>query len=134
MIGIDTNVLVRYMMQDDVVQSAIATEVFTHISRENPGYISSVVLAELSWVLARSYKEPRKNIADVIENLLQSYDLVIENSDAGYRALTLYRSSQSVDFADALIVVTASYAGAFETVTFDRKAAVEGGMRLLESA
>ena len=65
---------------------------------------------------------------------MQSYDLVIENSDAGYRALTLYRSSQPVDFADALIVVTASYADAFETVTFDRKTAIEGGMRLLEES
>ena len=134
MIGIDTNVLVRYMMQDDAVQSAIATEVFSHISRENPGYLSSLVLAELSWVLTRSYKERRENIANGIEGLLRSHDLVIENSDASYRALTLYRASQSVDFADALIAVTASFAGASETVTYDRKAAIEGGMRLLESS
>ena len=65
---------------------------------------------------------------------MQSYDLMIEKSDASYHALAPYRSSQPVDFADALIAFTTSHAGTFETVTFDRKAAIEAGMRLLESA
>ena len=110
--GLDTNVLVRYLVGDDARQSAVAHEVMAGLSQDNPGYLTSVVLAELSWVLARAYEEPRERIADGIEGLLRSNDLTIENRDASFRAL----------------------AGANETVTFDRKAALEGHMRLLTTA
>ncbi|MGF1456621.1 MAG: PIN domain-containing protein [Alphaproteobacteria bacterium] len=132
MIGLDTNVLVRYLMKDDPAQSPIAVEVISNLSRDEPGYVTSIVLAELSWVLTRAYKEPRNRIADGLEALLRSNDLVIENRAASFRALALYRAGRSVDFADALIAMTASLAGALETVSFDRKAAAEAGMRLLE--
>ena len=131
MIGLDTNVLVRYLVGDDAKQSAVAREVMAGLSQDNPGYLTSVVLAELSWVLARAYKEPRARIADSIEGLLRSNDLTIENRDASFRALALYRAGKSVDFADALIAMVSALAGANETVTFDRKAALEGHMRLL---
>ena len=52
MIGLDTNVLVRYLVGDDAKQSAVAREVMAGLSQDNPGYLTSVVLAELSWVLA----------------------------------------------------------------------------------
>ena len=77
------------------------------------------------------YKEPRARIADGIEGLLRSNDLTIENRDASFRALALYRAGKSVDCADALIAMVSALAGANETVTFDRKAALEGHMRLL---
>jgi len=131
-IGLDTNVIVRYLAQDDKVQSPIATRLMERLTPENPGYVGSVVLAEISWVLSRAYKTPRDEIAKAIESLLRSAELVVENAEAAYRALGRYRASRSVDYADALIAEAAALAGARETVTFDKRAAADGGMRLLK--
>ena len=133
MTGLDTNVLVRYLVGDDPQQSAVARQVMADFSQDNPGYLASVVLAELGWVLAHAYEESRERIADAIEGLLRANDLTIENRDAGFRALALYRAGRRVDFADALIAMISALAGVSETVTFDRKAALEGPMRLLTS-
>ena len=137
MIGLDTNVLVRYLVKDDEAQSAIASKLIDGLTQSDPGFVSSVVLAEISWGLATSYKLGREENAGVIEELILSRDLVFENIEACYLALYVYlyvyRSSTSVDFADTLIAHTAKLAGAQETVTFDRKAARESGMRLLGS-
>ena len=131
MIGLDTNVVVRFLAQDDQVQSAIANRFMSRLGREKPGFISSVVLAEITWVLSRAYKSSREDIARAIEGLLRSAELIVENADAAYRALAIYQASPSAEFADALIAETASLAGAAETVTFDKNAASSLGMRLL---
>jgi predicted nucleic-acid-binding protein len=101
------------------------------LSRERPGFISAVALAEIAWVLSRAYKASREDIASAVEGLLRSAELVVENADAAYRALGAYRASNSAEFADALIAQTAALAGATETATFDRNAAAELGVRLL---
>lgn len=132
MTGLDTNVVIRFLVQDDDIQSPIATRAFSRLTKDQPGFISAVVLAEISWVLARAYKAPREDIARAIEGLLRSAELIVENAEAAYRALGLYMASTSVDFADALIAETARLAGAGETLTFDRNAAKEAGMRLLK--
>ncbi len=131
MIGVDTNVVVRFLAQDDDVQSPIATRFMSRLSRERPGFVSSVVLAEITWVLSRAYKASRDDIAAAVEGLLRSAELVVENSAASYRALALYRTARLVEFADALIAETAALAGANETVSFDTRASAELGMRLL---
>lgn len=131
MIGLDTNVVVRFLAQDDQVQSAIANRFMSRLGREKPGFISSVVLAEITWVLSRAYKSSREDIARAVEGLLRSAELNVENADAAYRALAIYQASPSAEFADALIAETASLAGAAETVTFDKNAASSLGMRLL---
>ena len=131
MIGLDTNVVVRFLVQDDQVQSAIANRFMSRLGREKPGFISSVVLAEITWGLSRGYKSSREDIARAIEGLLRSAELIVENADAAYRALAIYQASPSAEFADALIAETASLAGAAETVTFDKNAASSLGMRLL---
>jgi predicted nucleic-acid-binding protein len=130
-IGLDTNVVVRFLAQDDQVQSAIANRFMSRLGREKPGFISSVVLAEITWVLSRAYKSSREDIARAVEGLLRSAELNVENADAAYRALAIYQASPSAEFADALIAETASLAGAAETVTFDKNAASSLGMRLL---
>jgi predicted nucleic-acid-binding protein len=130
-IGLDTNVVVRFLAQDDPVQSPLATRLFNRLSREQPGFISAVVLAEISWVLSRAYKTPRDQVSEAVEGLLRSAEVMVENAEAAYRALGAYRASSSVEFADALIAETTRLAGANEVVTFDKKAAVELGMRLL---
>lgn len=131
MIGLDMNVVVRFLVQDDQVQSAIANRFMSRLGREKPGFISSVVLAEITWVLSRAYKSSREDIARAVEGLLRSAELIVENADAAYRALAIYQASPSAEFADALIAETASLAGAAETVTFDKNAASSLGMRLL---
>ncbi len=131
MIGIDTNVVIRFLAQDDEKQSPIATRFISRLTKDRPGFISAVVLAEISWVLSRAYKSPREDIAGAVEGLLRSTELVVENADAAYRALGVYRGARALEFADALIAETAALAGASETVTFDRNAASEGGMRLV---
>lgn len=132
MIGLDTNVVVRFLAQDDAAQSHLATKLMSRLTRERPGFISSVVLAEITWVLSRAYKASREDIARAIEGLLRSAELVVENTDAAYRALGAYQASASAEFADALIAETAALAGAGETVTFDKSAAHELGMKLLK--
>jgi predicted nucleic-acid-binding protein len=123
--------VVRFLAQDDDVQSPVATRLMARLTRARPGFISAVVLAEITWVLSRAYKTPREDIAAALEGLLRSAELVVENADAAYRALGVYQASRSVEFADALIAQTAALAGASETATFDRLAATEAGMRLL---
>ncbi|WP_449043493.1 PIN domain-containing protein [Paracoccus versutus] len=132
MIGIDTNVLVRYLAQDDAVQSPLATEIVERFTPEAPGYISQVVLVETIWVLTRAYRMTREAIADAVEVLLRSRELIVERSEAGYLALATYRATKA-DFADALIAHGGRLEGCIETVTFDRGAASHAGMRLLGS-
>jgi predicted nucleic-acid-binding protein len=134
MIGLDTNLVVRFLVQDDEAQAALASEVFASLSADYPGFIGSVVLAETSWVLAKAYKASREDIAGAIEGLLRSEEIIIENTEAAYRALAVYREGRTIDFADALIAETARLAGASETLTFDRRAAGESAMRLVSAA
>lgn len=132
MIGLDTNVVVRYLAQDDDVQSPMASRLIESLSREQPGFIGSVVLAEITWVLSVAYKASRADIARAVEGVLRSAELVVENAEAAHRALAAFEASSSIQFADALISETARLAGAVATATFDRKAALELGMTLLE--
>lgn len=131
MIGLDTNVIVRFLAQDDEVQSPLAARLFSRLSRDNPGFVSLVVLAEVSWVLARAYKSSRPEMSTAIEGLLRSAELRIENAEAAWRALGVYQASKSAEFADALIAEIAALEGATQTFTFDRDAASEAGMKLL---
>lgn len=83
-------------------------------------------------MLSRAYKASREDIAQAVEGLLRSAELIIiENADAAYRALGVHQASKSAEFADALIAQTAVVAGASETVTFHQNAASSLGMRLL---
>lgn len=122
MIGLDTNVLLRYLTQDDPGQSKKATELIeTRLTEEYPGFVSVVVMAELAWVLERSYRLGPASIAACIERILQTDVLVVENEQqvfAGMIALKKGRGS----FADALIVALGTRAGCANTLTFDRKA------------
>ena len=131
MIGLDTNVIVRFLAQDDDVQSPAASRLFSRLTRDNPGFVSLVVLAEVSSVLARAYKATRVDLSAAIEGLLRSAELRIENAEAAWRALGVYQASKAAEFADALIAEIAALEGVTATMTFDRGAASEAGMKLL---
>ena len=82
-------------------------------------------------MLARAYKTSRTDLAEAIEGLMRSAEIRIKNAEAAWRALAVYQSSKSVEFADALIVEIAALEGVTRTFTFDRRAASEAGMALL---
>jgi predicted nucleic-acid-binding protein len=129
-IGIDTNVLVRFVVKDDPTQAPAAVRMIQGLSPEEPGWISILVLTELVWTLRRVYKLDRTSIAGVLERLLSSNDTVLEQRDVVRRALLAYQSSKA-DFADCVIAVTANLAGCSRMVTFDEIAARDLGMELL---
>ena len=132
MIGIDTNVLVRYITQDDPVQAALARRfVERTISPERCGHVSLVVLAELVWVLRTRYGASRDEIASAVEELLADPRLCVQEEDAVWRAVDEY-DLEGVDFADALIAAIDREQGCTHTVTFDKAALKIAGMTLLQ--
>lgn len=131
MIGIDTNVLVRYLAQDDPKQSAIATRFIEgSLSADSPGFVSTITLCEVAWVLAESYGADRKRIRQIIEDLLATKQVVIERADLVWKALRAWETAPA-DFSDALIGQLAIAHGGEKTVTFDRTAAKLPGFELL---
>jgi predicted nucleic-acid-binding protein len=130
MIGLDTNVLVRYLVQDEPVQSARATRLIEHeLSDREPGYIGLVVLVETCWVLKRVYGATPAELRETVRDLLDTRQLVVERRAVVAAALARLGDGAG-DIADALVVEGASDAGCARTVTFD-KAAVKLGMGLL---
>jgi predicted nucleic-acid-binding protein len=123
MIGLDTNILVRYLTQDDPGQSPRATELIERrLTDDNPGFISVVAMTETVWVLERAYRFSNVRIAEVIERLLQTSVLVVENEAEVFAAMTVLQEG-SGSFADALIGELGDGAGCSVTLTFDQKAA-----------
>jgi predicted nucleic-acid-binding protein len=122
MIGLDTNILVRYVVQDDPVQSAVAAELIeSMLDTEEPGFVSVVVLAEFAWVLERTYGFSGSDIAAAIERVLQTDALVVQSEQAAFTAMTAAKRRHG-SFADALIGALAAEAGCERTFTFDRRA------------
>src|SRR5690349_4817642 len=103
MIGLDSNVVVRYLVQDDPVQSRRATEIIERrLSTRNQGFISVVAMAETAWVLDRAYGLPTKDVVAAIEGTLQANVLVIEREQEVFAAMTALKEGRG-SFADALI-------------------------------
>lgn len=114
MIGLDTDVIVRYLAHDEVRQAAVATRLIEgSLTAEARGFVSIVTLAEVVWVMASNYRTTRAAVADVI-----------------WRALRAYRNSKA-DFSDAVIVELGRDAGCSKTVSFDRNAAAHPGFEAL---
>lgn len=131
MIGIDTNVIVRYVVQDDPRQSALAVGFIRSLSTDDRAFLSLVVTVELIWVLDSCYGFNRSELVDVIESLLSSKELVLENAELVSQAAHLFAAGRA-DFSDYVIEKSGRAAGCSHTVTFDQKAASAAGMRLLE--
>ncbi len=131
MIGLDTNVIVRYVTQDDSVQSAKATKLIEKLSADAPGFIAMMSIVELSWVLHACYQVSKQAIAQMLSNLLQTEELIIERPELVWQALRRFQAVGQVDFADCLIECCASAAGCEYTITFDKSAAKAAGMKLI---
>jgi len=131
MIGLDTNVLVRYIAQDDPAQSPPATRLIESLTAENPGYVGLVALVELVWVLAGCYASSRDEVCNVLETLLHTREIVVDQADTVWKALRLFKEGKA-DFADCLIERSANAAGCAYTASFDRAAVKHCGMRLID--
>ncbi|HEY6326213.1 MAG TPA: type II toxin-antitoxin system VapC family toxin [Candidatus Cybelea sp.] len=122
MIGLDTNVLVRYLTQDEPVQSARATAIIERrLTHADPGFVSVLAMVETVWVLERSYGLTRKQIAHAVELILQIDALVVENEEQVFAAMTALKDSLG-SFADALVAALGANAGCSNTLTVDRSA------------
>ena len=123
MIGLDTNVLVRYLVQDDPVQAKKASALIDRSAAQDSAmFINHVVMCELAWVLGRGYGYARVDLAELIEKILLGRQFEIEKKDLVWAALADFNASRA-DFADCLIGVTNVMAGCESTLTFDRSAA-----------
>lgn len=130
MIGIDTNVLVRYIVHDDTEQTRRAVHFLEHeCTIDDPGLVNDVVLTEFVWVLESVYRYSRQQVSLVIGGLLRASQLQVENSEDARTALREYEAA--ADFTDALIASINRRLGCERTVTFDRKAARRPGFLVL---
>ena len=130
MIGLDTNVLVRYVMQDDTRQSPRANRLIESLSADEPGFVPVVALVELVWVLSGSYGLTRSQVATLLETLLRSKELVVDRADLVSQALQRF-SAGGAEFADALIERIAAAAGCTTTMSFDAGAVKSAAMTLV---
>jgi predicted nucleic-acid-binding protein len=134
MIGLDTNVLVRYLAQDDAKQSAIATRfIETQLNERSPGFISLVVLVEVCWVLERLYAATAKEIGEMVNDLLSMPNFHLQQRGAVQEAaqFLLTQKTRGAGFADLLIAQIALNEGCTSIVSFDRGAVRTAGMTLL---
>ena len=131
MIGLYTNVVVRYIAQDDAAQSAMATQLIESLSAEVPSFITLVSIVELVWVMQGCYKATKEECVAILQTLFHTREILLENAEIVVMATKQY-SSSNADFADCLIERSANYAKCTCTMTFDSNAAKFAGMQLIE--
>ena len=123
MIGLDTNILLRFLVDDDPVQSPRAKEIITRrLAKQDPGFISLVTILEIVWVLKSLYKRSRQEIASDIEMVLAADTFEVQNEQQVYSAIVALRNGAGT-FEDALIGTLGMWRGCSTTLTFDEKAA-----------
>lgn len=126
MIGLDTNVVIRYLTQDDPKQSAIANRIIEQeLTEKNQGYITLVSLIEIAWVLESCYEQTKDDLINVLDLLLTIKQISIEKTDLVYLALKRFRTG-TADFSDALITLVCEDAGCKRIISFDKKAVTVG--------
>ena len=127
MIGLDTNVLVRYLAQDDRRQSAAATRLIEALTVEEPGFIAHATLVELAWVLESCYDATRATVRDTLSDLLRTRTLRLQDAETVARALRAFATGHA-DFSDCLIAAASTAAGCGAVYSFDKAAIRNAGM------
>ena len=134
MIGLDTNILIRYIVQDDPKQAKRATELIESVcTADEPGFINLIVICEICWVLSNGYKYDKETVSAVVRNILTSAELAIEESETVWKALSAYEKGNA-GLADYIIGIHNQTKHASTTYTFDRKAAKHTTLTLLTAA
>jgi len=131
MIGLDSNVLARYITQDDPKQSPKANQVMESLTPDEPGFVSIVALVELVWVLASCYGFDKQQLSQTLQLLLRTRAVIVENAEVVVRALRIFNQGDA-DFADCLVERAGQAAGCSRTVTFDVGAVKCAGMTLID--
>lgn len=131
MVGIDTNLLVRYITQDGKEASSATAYLEANCTAETPGFISHIVLCELVWVLARAYKYKKAEITRIIEKVFTVAEFEVQQPDLAWRALHQYRT-ESADFSDFLLAQVAREHDAVPVATLDKKASRSSDFVLVE--
>ena len=127
MLALDTNVLVRFLVEDDPKQSAAAAALIARAAAaDEPVFVSDIVVCEVVWVLAAAYRVGRAEIASTLRELLRARSMVFEAADELSRALDAYSDGRG-DFADYLIREHARAAGCEAVATFDKLLRREAG-------
>ena len=132
MIGLDTNILIRFVMQDNAEQSAAVATLFDQLTIEEPGYISVGTLLEMVWVLKTRYRVPKHELAFVLEHLLRTRTLLLQHEREVSRAFAQWQTGPG-SFSDLLIAELNAAAGCSTTLTFDKEASRLRGFSLLQS-
>jgi predicted nucleic-acid-binding protein len=128
--GLDSNVLLRFLVQDDLEQLERAARfIAIECTIDNPGLINHIVLCELFWVLNNGYGFPREKVSFAIDLVMHTPQLRVDRREEVSAALSEYQAG--CDFADALIAIVNQRLGCDHTVTFDRKAGRRAGFRAL---
>lgn len=122
MIGIDTNILIRYLVRDDRNQTNAADNFIDTLTTEEPGVIQPIVLCETAWVLDSAYGYEKKLITETLRQILLTQEFVIPNHETAWSALRKYEKG-TADYADYLIQEQNYRIGCATTMTFDKKAA-----------
>ncbi len=129
--ALDTNILVRYVVQDDSAQLAAAKRLITRCVEEGQSlFVPVTVMLELEWVLRSSFEFGKDDVIQVVSSLLSAAELSFESERALEVALHLFRES-TAEFADCVHVALASQAGEQPLWTFDKRAARVPGATLL---
>jgi predicted nucleic-acid-binding protein len=120
MLGLDSNILLRHLLQDDAVQSPLATRLIrSRCSSEEPGFVSLIVLVEMLWTLRRGYAFGREALETAVSDLLESEELLIESEELISEALDIAKRNK-LDIPDILISLVNRAHGCSETMSFDK--------------
>lgn len=120
MIAVDTNILVRFLVEDDREQTTLAAAIIERaLAREERLFVAQIVLCELVWVLTHAYRFRRADVLNVLQQLRRGAQITLEGPDEVRRAIESYASGQG-DFPDYLIAERAMTNGCSMVVTFDR--------------
>ena len=131
MIAIDTNVLLRVFVEDDMGQAHAASALVQAPERNgDPVLITPIVLLELVWTLRRAYDHTKADILSVLDQVCANAVIIVDDRNAVESAINMWRRGK-VDFADYLIGALARERGARTTMTFDRKAAETAAFTLV---
>ena len=132
MTALDTNVIVRYLVDDNAEHAEAARALLDELTPGNPGFICREVIVEVAWVLERSYRFARTRVAEALMDLTASDSLIVENSDDVAAAAHLYRQG-GAGFSDLMILAAAERERASPLYTFDRRLARMQGAILVEN-
>ncbi|MEZ5691416.1 MAG: type II toxin-antitoxin system VapC family toxin [Rickettsiales bacterium] len=133
MIGLDTNLLIRYIIRDDLTQTRAADRYIDSLSEDGISlFLNNIVLCELVRVLEVTYEYNKIQVVSVIEKILSTSQFLFEDTNAIWIAISAYKKSKS-GFADSLIGTINKLSGCEKTATFDKKAAKLPDFELLNS-